>query len=80
MKYYKPGFHFISATNVEAECVSGSGAAHDGTCTTGPIVLAVPCQFGSVAIGNCSTGTCADNCVSVGGDVGAVCCAGTSPV
>ncbi len=80
MRYCKPKFHFISAINAEAQCVSGSGATDDGACTTGPIVLPGPCQNGSVAVGNCFTGTCADNCVSVGADIGSVCCAGSSPV
>ncbi len=77
MKYCKPETHFISAAKANAECVPGSGTTDDGECLTGDIVLAGPCQNGDVAGGNCKTGACADNCVSVGTDVGFNCCAGT---
>jgi hypothetical protein len=78
VKYSRPDFHFISAANAAAECVHGTTASIDGTCDLGPIVLSGPCQLGSVAVGNCKTGTCATNCVSFGSDVdGNGCCGGT---
>jgi hypothetical protein len=81
MKYYKPDLHLISAANAVAQCILGTGAALDGTCLEGPVVKTGPCQDGSVATGNCHSGTCALNCVSVGSfEGGTGCCDGTGVV
>lgn len=79
MKYNRPSFHFINSDKAVMECVDGSVANMDHSCDVGPIILSGPCQTGSVAVGNCKTGTCADNCISVGTmeATGDGCCNGT---
>jgi hypothetical protein len=68
MRYSKPRFHFLSAANVAAHCVSGTdpGTGHD--CTLG----------GDDVPGNCTGGSGAHAVCNEGGAPGSTCVDGAT--